>query len=1009
MASVLSPLEYGALYAVVGIAIIALVYAFFLRKRILKEPTAAGRVKEVWEGIRAGANAYLHVQFKSMLLLIGFLAIFLYFSASLDNSPLFVAIGRVGAFLMGTFFSAMVGYIGMNMAVQGSIRVAEASKKGFREALRIAYRTGTITGMLTDGLGLLGGVAIFLIYVDHSPDVLLGFGFGGTLLALFMRVGGGIYTKAADVGADLVGKVERGIPEDDPRNAAVVADLVGDNVGDCAGMAADIFESYEVTMVSALILGLAIATQGPIFEAKWIVFPILVRGIGVISTLIGTYMVAKWPDKLTKGDAFKAMDLSYDLSSVISAACFLVLSIVYVNDIRVFLATTVGIILAISFNKLADYFTSPSRNPVDGVAKSSKTGPATVILQGLALGFESTVWTIFLIALTIVVSMLIWAGAGFLFASYGIALAGIGMLTQTGNNVAMDTFGPIVDNANGIGEMAGLQGHSRKILADLDASGNTTKSVTKAIAIASAVVAAISLFSSFTETVHVNLDIAADPLVFVGLLIGGALPFLFSFISIRAVGRAAGKIIEEVRKQFRIPGVIEGTKLPDYAKVVGICTSAAQRELATIAIIAILTPLAVGLILSPSAWGGFLAGVILTGQLLAVFMANSGGAWDNAKKKIEDGCYGGKGSESHKASVIGDTVGDPLKDTAGPALNPMIKVINLVSLLFAGSILALKNSFIIQVPILNVEIPIVATALAVILVIIIGVAIFYSKRETKEEVQIRDIDAPIFESVLVNPNPVMASALFTISGVLDDSRTGGSRIVSAEYSFDGASWFPMAAADGKLDTQLEQLTAKTMIEKPGIYPLIVRGADEMGNVTAQECGTIIVYDPAAGSAIGEGWIESPEGAYTEKPQAKGKATFQFTAGYQKDTGAPVGQAEFAFPAAELTFRSERLDWLVITEDAVHFTGTGLLNGAKECAFALIAMPEIAAEGKPAKFRLTLWEKQTGQVIYDSDLGNPDSAYPITKIAGGAITLKAKAHGSAKKKSRKADSTGQNTD
>jgi K(+)-stimulated pyrophosphate-energized sodium pump len=736
MSATLTLFEQTSLYVVVGIAIAALVYALVLRRQVLRESKGSGKIVEVWEGIKRGANAYLRTQFKSLIIFVGLLGIFLYFSAAMVNLPFFVSIGRVGAFLIGAFFSAMVGYVGMNMAVQGNIRVSEASKKGFREALKIAYRTGTITGMLTDGLGLLGGVTIFLIYVNHSPDVLLGFGFGGTLLALFMRVGGGIYTKAADMGSDLVGKVEQGIPEDDPRNAAVVADLVGDNVGDCAGMAADIFESYEVTMVSALILGLAIATTGGGFDAKWIVFPILARGIGVVSTIVGTYMVSVWPEKITKGDAFKAMDLSYDLSSVITVAGFLVLSIYFVNDLRVFYAATVGIILAISFNKLANHFTSCNKNPVDAIAKSTKTGPATVILNGLALGFESSVWTILVIGLTVVLSVLIWTGMPILYAFYGVALTGIGMLTLTGNNVAMDTFGPIADNANGIGEMAGIEGKPRKILADLDAAGNTTKAVTKAIAIASAVLAAVSLFAAFTETIApsgLKLDIAGDPYVFVGLLIGGALPFLFSSLSIRAVSRAAGKIIEEVRKQFRMPGILEGKKLPDYAKVVSICTSAAQRELAGLAIIAILMPILVGTLLGATAWGGFLAGVILTGQLLAVFMANSGGAWDNAKKKIEDGFYGGKGSSNHAASVIGDTVGDPLKDTAGPALNPMIKVINLVSLLFAGAILSLRNSYLVTLPILNVQIPVVSAILTVILVTVVGFAIMFSKREIPEK------------------------------------------------------------------------------------------------------------------------------------------------------------------------------------------------------------------------------------------------------------------------------------
>ncbi len=729
--------QYG-LYAVVGVAVAALIYAIILARQVFKEPTGFGKVTEVWSGIKSGANAYLRTQMRSIIIFVGILGIFLYLSAALADYPLDITVGRVGAFLMGAFFSAMVGYIGMNMAVQGNIRVSEASKKGFKEALKIAYRTGTITGMLTDGLGLLGGTVIFLIFMQNAPEVLLGFGFGGTLLALFMRVGGGVYTKAADVGADLVGKVEKGIPEDDPRNAAVVADLVGDNVGDCAGMAADIFESYEVTMVSALLLGLALAP----FDFKWIVFPLLIRGIGVISTIVGTYAVTVWPDRLTKGNAFKAMDLSYDLSSIITAVAIFLLAVFYVQDIRVFIAVIMGIILAISFNKLADYFTCADKKPTLSVAGSSRTGTATVILRGLALGFESTVWTALVIAFAIVISVIIFSGAGIGFAMYGVALAGIGMLTLTGNNVAMDTFGPISDNANGIGEMAGLQGKPRQILADLDAAGNTTKAVTKAIAIASAVIAAVSLFSAFTETIPgISLDMAMDPLVFVGLLVGASLPFLFSFMSIRAVSRAAEKIIEEVRQQFRRPGVMAGTTKPDYAKVVSICTSAAQRELASLATIAILSPLLVGVLLGAPAWGGFLAGVILTGQLLAVFMANSGGAWDNAKKKIEDGYFGGKGSEEHKAAVQGDTVGDPLKDTAGPALNPMIKVINLISLLFAPVIISLKDMMVIEIPGTSYGIPLVSMIISIALAAIIGGAIWYSKREKIEVPTLNQVQA----------------------------------------------------------------------------------------------------------------------------------------------------------------------------------------------------------------------------------------------------------------------------
>ncbi len=714
MAAELSFFESAALYGVLITSFIAFIYAAILTKQILGEGMATGKIIEIWKGIKEGANAYLKTQFKSIIIVIGFLGIIIFLSAEFVNVPLSISLGRAGAFLMGSFFSAMVGYLGMNMAVQGNIRVMQASRKSFRDALRIAYRSGTITGMLTDGLGLLGGTLIFIIYMKDSPEVLLGFGFGGTLLALFMRVGGGVYTKAADVGADLVGKVEKSVPEDDPRNAAVVADLVGDNVGDCAGMAADIFESYEVTMVSAIILGLAIKP----FDFKWIIFPLLARGIGVISTIVGTYAVSLWPERITKGDAFKAMDLSYDVSSLISGVCLFFLSMYYVNDMRVFFATAAGLVLAISFNKLADHFTSPFKGPVDHVAKSASSGAATGLLSGFALGFESAVWTTLVIAFSIVASAFFFSGAGITFIMYGIALASIGMLTHTGNNVSMDTFGPIVDNANGIGEMAGLEGKPRKILADLDASGNTSKAVTKAIAIASAVLAAVSLFGAYSETIgleKIGLNIV-EPIVFVGLLVGGSIPFLFSSFSIRAVERGATKIIEEVRKQFKIPGVVEGKILPDYSKVIRICTEAAQKELVNLALLAILAPIIVGLLLGEAALGGFLAGIILTGLLLAVFMANSGGALDNAKKKIEDGFYGGKGSETHKAAVIGDTVGDPLKDTSGPALNPMIKVINLISLLFITMIVKLRHDISFSIP------------LASILLIVLTIAIWRSKK-----------------------------------------------------------------------------------------------------------------------------------------------------------------------------------------------------------------------------------------------------------------------------------------
>jgi len=595
------------------------------------------------------------------------------------------------------------------MAIQGNVRVASAARTSFDRALKIAYRSGTITGMLTDGLGLFGGTIIFIFMGKAAPDALLGFGFGGTLLALFMRVGGGIFTKAADVGADLVGKVEANIPEDDPRNAAVIADLVGDNVGDCAGMAADIFESYEVTIVSGLILGLALMAVDPAHSLKWIVYPLLIRAIGVISSILGTFTVPIWerfPVKFLRArDAEEAMFRSYEVSSVNTIGWSFLLASLYARDWKMAMLTTIGVMLAVAFNPLTSYFTSTKRAPVKEIVKSADTGPATTILSGLSVGMESSVWALVVIAVSFVCALLLYGGyPDPTYVLYAVAMIGIGMLSHTGNNVAMDSYGPISDNANGIGEMAwhGMDDpetkKARQIMADLDAVGNTTKAITKGIAIASAVIAAVSLFNSFITDVGIvqtRLGVpkmefirVSDTSVFIGLLLGAALPWLFSSLSIKAVSRAAGLIVEEVRRQFRIPGVMEGKVTPDYGRVVGISTVAAQKELIPLAIISILLPIAVGLILHVEALGGFLAGIIVSGQLLAVFMANAGGAWDNAKKSIEDepsdpAANTGKGSERHKAGVVGDTVGDPLKDTAGPALNPMIKVVNLVSLIMA--------------------------------------------------------------------------------------------------------------------------------------------------------------------------------------------------------------------------------------------------------------------------------------------------------------------------------------
>ena len=736
--SLLTHAEQVTMWVILGIAILGLAYALFLRNQILREDKGSEKMQEVWSAIRDGAVAYLTSQTKIIMPFIAVLTVVLFFSVyivpvseeamqrfagmSEDTVRLIMGLGRAVSFILGSVFSLAVGQIGMRMAVEANVRVASAARRSFGDALRIAYRAGTITGMLTDGLGLLGGTVIFMIFGIAAPDALLGFGFGATLIALFMRVGGGIYTKAADVGADLVGKVEAGIPEDDPRNPAVVADLVGDNVGDCAGMAADIFQSYEVTIVSALILGLALWHMTG--HIAWIVYPLIVRGIGVLSSIFGTYIVKGGPEK--SGDAMQAIFKGFLSSAAISTVLFFVAGWYYLDVMqadnplpggwwRAPLAVAVGVLLAIANDRLTDYFTGAESVPVKEIRKSSDTGSATLILQGMVVGYESSVWSILIIAATIMASVFIFQGVPDLtevekitYILYGVAMTGIGMLTLTGNNVAMDSFGPIADNANGIGEMSwgDMEDEETKvaqqIMADLDAVGNTTKAITKGVAIGSAVIAAVALFGSYLVDVSKaqmqagvpdalllkNLGIRINvPEVFVGMLIGGALPMLFSGYAIQAVRRAASLMVDEVRRQFRL-GVLDGTREPDYQRPVEISTAAAQKELIALATMGVVTPVLVGMWLGVEALGGFLAGLILSGQLLAVFMNNAGGAWDNAKKTIEDEPSDpernlGKGSERHKASVVGDTVGDPLKDTAGPALNPMIKVVNLVAVIVA--------------------------------------------------------------------------------------------------------------------------------------------------------------------------------------------------------------------------------------------------------------------------------------------------------------------------------------
>jgi K(+)-stimulated pyrophosphate-energized sodium pump len=731
-------LEQAMIYTVILAAIASLVYAWWLRKGVLAQDKGTEQMQKVWNGIREGALSYLNRQLRTIIPILVVLSFLLFFTvyitvpergtlelfgidplnpestpAALESARLIVGLGRSLAFVLGASFSLMVGQLGMRIAVDSNIRVAQATREGedrYNRALTISYRGGTFTGMLTDGLGLMGGTVIFIVYGLAAPDALLGFGLGGTLLALFMRVGGGIYTKAADVGADLVGKIEQDLPEDDPRNAAVVADLVGDNVGDCAGMAADIFESYEVTIVSALILAIVIWIENdpallPGGLLAVVVVPLLSRAVGVISSMIGTVMVPVWPRILKKSAVYaeKAMFLSYEASSAFTIILSMLISWFYVGDLRFGILIAVGVMLAVSFNPLTSYFTSLKKPPVQEIVKSADTGYATFILSGLVAGYESTVaalvvivatfgiaWLIFLAPIAAAIPWFVTDVHGHLWTLYGIALIGIGMLSHTGNNVAMDSFGPISDNAAGIGELSpgDFDETSRKTMAELDAVGNTTKAITKGVAIASAVIAAVALFESFVVVAGVEHILLDDPIVFAGLLLGAALPWLFSALNIKAVTRAAGEMVMEVRRQFRIPGILEGTKTPDYDRAVDISTTAAQKELISLAALTISIPIIVGILFGVAALGGFLGGIIVSGQLLAVFMSNTGGAWDNAKKAIEDepsdpASNTGKGSERHKIGVVGDTIGDPLKDTAGPALNPMIKVVNLLALILA--------------------------------------------------------------------------------------------------------------------------------------------------------------------------------------------------------------------------------------------------------------------------------------------------------------------------------------
>lgn len=728
------------------VALVALVVGGLLLREVLSYGEGTPNMQEIGRAVQEGATAYLNRQFRTLAIFAAIVFVLLF---ALPAEDLGERIGRSIFFVVGAVFSAIIGYLGMWLATRANIRVAAASREpgGREKATRIAFRTGGVVGMFTVGLGLFGAAIVVLVYAGQAPRVLEGFGFGAALLAMFMRVGGGIFTKAADVGADLVGKVEQGIPEDDPRNAATIADNVGDNVGDCAGMAADLFESYAVTLVAALILGTAA------FGLQGLLFPLIVPAIGVITAILGVYLT-----KARAGEnTLRAINRSFYLSALFAGVLSIIAAYLYLpstfgellnptdtsvvglaGDPRLIasVAVVIGIVLAAVILKLTGYYTGTEDRPVKDVGESSLTGAATVILSGISIGFESAVYTALVISAAVYGAFLL--SGSIVVSLFAVALAGTGLLTTVGVIVAMDTFGPVSDNAQGIAEMSGdVEGDGVDILTELDAVGNTTKAITKGIAIATAVLAATALFGSYRDAISqalAGVNIAAQdagtafayevfsPNTLVGVIIGASVVFMFSGLAVNAVTRAAGAVVYEVRRQFREhPGIMDRTERPEYGRVVDICTRDSLRELATPGLLAIFAPIAVGFGLGVGPLAGYLAGAIATGVLMAIFLANSGGAWDNAKKLVEDGNHGGKGSDAHEATIIGDTVGDPFKDTAGPAINPLIKVMNLVSVLIAPAVVVLST------PDAN---PVIRVLIAIVAVVIIAAAVVVSKRRT---------------------------------------------------------------------------------------------------------------------------------------------------------------------------------------------------------------------------------------------------------------------------------------